>query len=50
MNVTGWALFWTIWLVIAGASFAFITGIVTVLGLRDLRNLFHTLRDQAKGD
>ena len=50
MNLTGWALFWTIWLVIAGASFACITVIVTVLGLRDLKNLFRLLREQHEGE
>jgi len=45
MNLTPWALFWTIWLVIAGASFAIITCIVTILGFRDLKNMFRMLRN-----
>jgi hypothetical protein len=48
MNPNGWAIFWTIWLVIAGASFAFITAVVTVLGVRDLRALFRLLGDEDK--
>ncbi|MBV9075661.1 MAG: hypothetical protein JOZ10_18720 [Acidobacteria bacterium] len=50
MSLTGWGYFWAIWLLIAGASFAFITAIVTVLGLRDLRILFKMLRDQEKSE
>jgi len=50
MNFGAWAIFWTVWLVIAGASFAFITAIVTVLGLRDLRTLFQLLSEQDKGE
>ena len=46
MNQTGWSLFWTIWLIVAGASFALITAVVSVLGFRDLKNLFRRLREQ----
>lgn len=42
-----WEIFWTVWLVISGASFALITGIVTVLGLRDLKEMFRSLEHQA---
>jgi hypothetical protein len=38
-----WGIFWTVWLVISGASFAIITAIVTVLGFRDLKAMFRSL-------
>jgi len=43
-----WELFWTIWLAISGVSFALITAIVTVLGLRDLKAMFRSLEHQSK--
>jgi hypothetical protein len=47
---SGWAAFWTVWLLVAGASFAFITAVVTVLGFSDLKALFRLLRQQDKGE
>lgn len=44
----GWEIFWTIWLAVSGASFALITVIVSVLGLRDLKAMFRSLEHQAK--
>jgi sensor domain CHASE-containing protein len=41
-----WQIFWTIWLVIAGVSFAVITAIVTVKGYEDLRVMFSRLTEQ----
>jgi hypothetical protein len=41
-----WLLFWTVGLVVAGASFAFITIVVTVRGFLDLRQWFGSLRRQ----
>jgi len=41
-----WQLFWTIWLVVAGLSFAFITLVVSVRGGRDLRQMFRDLSRQ----
>ncbi len=41
-----WRIFWTLWLVIAGLSFAAITVIVSVRGYRDLRNMFSGLAEQ----
>lgn len=41
-----WLAFWTIALVVAGLSFAIITGIVTVKGYKDLRNMFSGLMQQ----
>ena len=41
-----WLTFWTLMLVIAGASFAAITLVVTVRGFRDLRQWFANLSRQ----
>ncbi len=41
-----WLIFWTTLLVVAGASFAVITVIVTVKGYEDLRNMFSRLAEQ----
>jgi len=41
-----WLLFWTLMLIVAGASFAAITLIVTVRGVRDLRQWFASLSRQ----
>ena len=41
-----WLNFWTVSLVIAGASFAVITAIVTVKGFADLREMFKGLKKQ----
>ena len=41
-----WLVFWTVWLVIAGVSFAVITGIVMVKGYKDLRLMFSRLAEQ----
>lgn len=50
MSSTAWSLFWTVWLIIAGASFALITAVVSVLGFRDLKNLFRMLREQDQSE
>jgi len=39
-------LFWTFCLVVAGASFAFITVVVTIKGGRDLKDWFKSLQQQ----
>jgi len=44
-----WLIFWTACLLLAGASFAAITVVVTVRGAKDLRRMFDRLR-QTKGD
>jgi hypothetical protein len=44
MNV--WLIFWTVMLVVAGGSFAAITVVVTVRGVRDLRQWFTSLSRQ----
>ena len=41
-----WEIFWTLNLVIAGAAFAFITVVVTIKGVNDLRQWFGNLRRQ----
>jgi hypothetical protein len=41
-----WLIFWTLMLVIAGGSFAAITLVVTVRGVRDLRQWFTNLSRQ----
>ena len=50
MSSAAWSLFWTVWLIIAGASFALITAVVSVLGFRDLKNLFRMLREQDQSE
>lgn len=41
-----WLNFWTVSLVVAGASFAAITVIVTVKGFADLKEMFKGLKKQ----
>jgi len=41
-----WQMFWSISLLVAGGSFAFITAVVAVKGFQDLRDLFRRLRQQ----
>jgi len=41
-----WEIFWTLNLVIAGTAFAFITCIVTIKGVNDLREWFRNLSRQ----
>ena len=41
-----WRLFWTLFLVVSGVSFAFITVVVTVKGFRDLLEMFSGLTKQ----
>jgi hypothetical protein len=41
-----WKLFWTVFLLVSGASFAFITLVVTVKGFRDLLDMFTGLSQQ----
>jgi hypothetical protein len=45
-----WLIFWTVWLAIAGVSFAVITGIVMVKGYQDLRSMFRGLKEQRTRD
>jgi hypothetical protein len=41
-----WLWFWTISLLVAGSSFAFITVIVTIKGASDLKKWFRSLQEQ----
>jgi len=43
-----WLWFWTISLLVAGSSFAFITVVVTIKGAGDLRSWFRSLQQQNK--
>jgi hypothetical protein len=42
----GWQIFWSVCLLVAGSSFAFITVVVAIRGFQDLRNLFRRLHEQ----
>ena len=48
--MNNWLNFWTVSLVIAGVSFAVITGIVMVKGYKDLRLMFSRLAEQGTQD
>ena len=41
-----WIIFWAASLIISGASFAGITVVVGIRGLRDLRDMFQQLRER----
>jgi hypothetical protein len=41
-----WELFWTLWLIVAGAAFTFITLVVIIRGGPDLRDMLRHLRGQ----
>lgn len=41
-----WEIFWTICLIVAGATFAFITLVVIIKGVPDLREMLRQLRRQ----
>jgi len=41
-----WEIFWTLNLLVAGTTFAFITLAVTIKGVRDLRQWFRNLDRQ----
>ena len=42
----GWKVFWTVFLLVSGTSFAFITIVVTMKGFRDLLDMFTRLGEQ----
>ena len=48
--MNNWLIFWTVSLVIAGVSFAVVTGIVMVKGYKDLRSMFNRLAEQRTHD
>lgn len=39
-----WLTFWTVSLLVAGASFVFITAVVTLRGAKDMREMFRGLK------
>lgn len=41
-----WEAFWTLCLIVAGATFAFITLVVIIKGVPDLREMLRQLRRQ----
>lgn len=41
-----WQIFWAVSLLVAGSAFAFITFVVALKGLQDLRSLFRRLHEQ----
>ncbi len=43
-----WQIFWTISVLVAGLSFAFVTLVVTLKGGQDLRDMFKRLLEQRK--
>jgi hypothetical protein len=45
-----WEMFWTLNLLVAGTAFAFITLVVTLKGVKDLRQWFGNLRRQNEED
>jgi hypothetical protein len=45
-----WEMFWTLNLLVAGTAFAFITVVVTLKGVKDLRQWFANLRRQNEED
>ena len=44
----GWQIFWTIWLLVAGAAFAIITVVVTLKGFGDVRRMLSGIK--SRGD
>ena len=45
-----WKIFWTISVLVAGLSFAFVTVVVTLKGGQDLRNMFARLLEQKRDE
>ena len=44
--MNGWQVFWTLWLLFAGAAFAIITVVVTLKGFGDVRRMLRGLKGQ----
>lgn len=44
-----WEQFWTLWLIVAGGAFTFITLVVIIRGGPDLRDMLRQLRRQKLG-
>ena len=45
-----WQIFWSVSLLVAGCSFAFITVVVAIRGFEDLQDLFRRLQHQQDQD
>jgi hypothetical protein len=45
-----WEIFWTISVLVAGLSFAFVTVVVTLKGGSDLREMFARLLEQKRDE
>ncbi len=45
-----WKIFWTVSVLVASLSFAFVTVVVTLKGGRDLRNMFTRLLEQKRDE
>jgi len=47
----GWQIFWTLWLLFAGASFAVITVVVALKGVGDVRRMLTGIKSrQSRGE
>lgn len=46
----GWQIFWTIWLLVAGAAFAAITVVVTINGFGDVRRMLSGIKSRGEAD
>ena len=45
-----WQIIWTVSVVVAGLAFAFVTVVVSLKGVQDLREMFSRLLQQKKED
>lgn len=45
-----WQVFWTVSVLVAGLSFAFVTVVVTLKGGQDLREMFRRLLEQKRNE
>ena len=45
-----WQIFWTVSVLAAGLSFAFVTVVVTMKGGKDLKEMFRRLLEQKKNE
>ena len=46
----GWQIFWTLWLLFAGASFAIITVVVAIKGVGDVRRMLAGIKSHGPQD
>ena len=45
-----WQIFWTVWLLFAGAAFAVISIVVALKGFGDVRRMLSGIKAQDKGE